>query len=309
MLIGFYLLLMLSVGRSTDDQTFVTTTARVGENVTLTCSHDKSKQAYALFWIRLVAGNLPEFFGKTYNFKYNDENRISRIQTKHEPGTFVLQITETTQSDTAFYYCFKSQKCNIAFLKGIFLRIEEPEPDITAVIQHSPSDPVRPGDSVTLQCSVLSDSKKKTCPEQQHSVFWFKVGSDQSHPSLVYSQTNSGDECEKSPEAQSPHSCVYSFLKDNVSSSDAGTYYCALAACGKVVFGNGTKLDIEGVNTHDSQKVDTFLFVLCAALATSLIVIVFLVCAIRKNSCKASVALQPNAETVSDLQQNQQRNQ
>ncbi|XP_056456110.1 glypican-2 [Gadus chalcogrammus] len=41
-------------------------------------------------------------------------------------------------------------------------------------------------------------------------------------------------------------SCVYTLPKNNVDSSDAGTYYCALAACGEVVFGNGTQLDIPG---------------------------------------------------------------
>uniref|UniRef100_A0A3Q1BKS9 Ig-like domain-containing protein n=1 Tax=Amphiprion ocellaris TaxID=80972 RepID=A0A3Q1BKS9_AMPOC len=284
MLIVFYLLLMLPVGRSTDDQNFVTTTVRVGESVTLTCSRNKSGQVSMLFWIRFFAGNLPEILGKTFSFDYNDKKEISRIKTKQEPGRFVLHIRKTEQSDTAFYYCLISQHRSIRFLEGIFLRVEGPEPDITAVIQHFLPDPVHPGDSVTLQCSVLSDSEKNTCPEQQHSVFWFNIGSDESPPSLIYAQTNSGDECERSLEAPSLQSCVYSFFKENISSSDAGTYYCAVVACGMVVFGNGTKLDIEG-NTHDSQKDDTFLFLLCAALAVSLIVIVFLVHAIRKKSC------------------------
>ena len=51
------------------------------------------------------------------------------------------------------------------------------------------SDPVHPGDSVTLQCSVLSDYKNKT-------------------------------------------------------SFDARTYYCAVATCGEILFGNGTKLEL-----------------------------------------------------------------
>lgn len=120
-----------------------------------------------------------------------------------------------------------------------------PEPDISAVIQNVSSGTVLPGDSVALQCSVLSGSEQKKCPEK-HSVYWFRVKPDESYPSLIYVKGNRGEECEKSPETLSLQSCVYSFFKENVSYSDSGTYYCALAACGKIVFGNGTKLDIKG---------------------------------------------------------------
>ena len=119
-----------------------------------------------------------------------------------------------------------------------------PEPDITAITQDFPSDPVHPGDSVTLQCSMLPDSENKKCPEE-HRVYWFRAGSDESHPSFIYAHGNSGDECEKSPETRSPQKCFYSFSKE-VSSSDAGTYYCAVATCGEILFGNGTKLNTEG---------------------------------------------------------------
>ena len=105
------------------------------------------------------------------------------------------------------------------------------------------SDPVRPGDSVTLQCSVVSESKNKTCPGG-HSVYWFRAGSDASHPDIIYTDGNSRDICRKKPDIHSsPKSCVYHFSK-SVSSSDAGTYYCAVATCGEILFGNGTKLEL-----------------------------------------------------------------
>ncbi|KAG7269016.1 hypothetical protein CRUP_010730 [Coryphaenoides rupestris] len=46
--------------------------------------------------------------------------------------------------------------------------------------------------------------------------------------------------------AKENKSCVYTLPKNNVDTSDAGTYYCALAACGGIVFGNGTKLVVTG---------------------------------------------------------------
>ncbi|XP_054453108.1 signal-regulatory protein beta-2-like [Anoplopoma fimbria] len=228
----------------TDDRIFETRTVNVGQNVTLTCARQKTWLSTYLFWIRLASETFPEILGGTLAHDYNVEKETRHITTKQEPGTFVLHISKTQFNDTAVYYCIKVRNSNMTFSKGIFLRIKGPEPDITAVTQDFPSDPVRPGDSVTLQCSVLSDSKKKTCPGE-HNVYWFKAGSDESHPSLIYAQRNNSAGCEKSPEAHSPQKYVYSFSK-NISSSDAGTYYCAVAACGEILFGNGTKLDVEG---------------------------------------------------------------
>ncbi|XP_039669011.1 uncharacterized protein LOC120566555 [Perca fluviatilis] len=252
--------------------------------------------------------NLSRILGGTIAYDF-DVFETRRITAKQEPGAFVLHITNTQISDTAVYYCIKVRKSNMTFSKGIFLRIKGPEPDITAVNLEFPSVPVGPRDSVTLQCLVLSGSENKTCPEE-HSVFWFRAGSDKSHPSLIYAQGNNNDGCEKSPEALSPQKCIYSFYK-NVSSSDAGTYYCAVATCGEILFGNGIKLDSEVsvVGTCDSQNNNTILFLLCAALAIGLVVIAFLVYAIRNkscNCCNAAVTLQTNAATASDNQQSEQ---
>uniref|UniRef100_A0A8C4NR34 Ig-like domain-containing protein n=1 Tax=Dicentrarchus labrax TaxID=13489 RepID=A0A8C4NR34_DICLA len=245
MLIIFFLLLMLRVGRCTDSLIFETKTVGVGDNVTLTCTRQTSAlEQETLFWFRLISGDLPEFLGGTFSFDYDGVNKTPRITAKQEPGTFLLHISQTKLSDTGVYYCVKVKDLDMIFLNGTFLRVKGPEPDFTAVVQVPLSDSVRPGDPVTLQCSVLSDSEKKTCPGD-HSVFWFRAGSDESHPSLIYTHGNSGDECEKSPEAHSPQKCVYNFSK-NIISSDAGTYYCAVASCGEILFGNGTKLDTEG---------------------------------------------------------------
>ncbi|XP_037636186.1 uncharacterized protein LOC119494403 isoform X2 [Sebastes umbrosus] len=298
MMIMFYFLLMLRVGRCTDDQIFETKTVGVGDNVTLTCPRQESESQETLFWVRLVSGNFPEVLGGTFIFDYKAVNKNTRFTAEQGPGTFLLHIHETKPSDTGVYYCIKVNQLKMTFLKGTFLRIKGPEPDITAVIQDFPSDPVRPGDSVTLQCSVLSDSESKTCPGE-HSVFWFRAGSDESLPSLIYAQRNS-DECEKNLEARSPQECVYSFSK-NVSSSDAGTYYCAVATCGEILFGRGTKLDVEGLNIWDLQKANTVLVLSCAALAISLIVIAFLIYTIKMKTCDCC-----NAATARGHQQSQQ---
>uniref|UniRef100_A0A4W6F916 Ig-like domain-containing protein n=1 Tax=Lates calcarifer TaxID=8187 RepID=A0A4W6F916_LATCA len=258
-------------------------TVDVGDDVTLTCPRKTTWLASDLFWIRLVPGTFPEALGGMIAYNFDRVKKTNHMTAKQEPGLFVLHFSKTRLSDTAVYYCIKVEQRNMTFLKGIFLRIKGPEPDITAVTQDFLSDPVRPGDSVTLQCSVLSDSEKKTCLEDHH-VYWFRARSDKSHPSLIYAHRNHSDTCEEGPEVHSPQKCVYSFSK-NVSSSDAGTYYCAVATCGEIIFGNGTKLDIEVVSTCDSQEDNSVVFLLFVALAISLIVIAFLVYVITKKSC------------------------
>uniref|UniRef100_A0A3Q1H743 Ig-like domain-containing protein n=1 Tax=Anabas testudineus TaxID=64144 RepID=A0A3Q1H743_ANATE len=268
-----------------NNQTFETKTVSVGENVKLTCPRQRSITRTNLYWIRLESGKMPEFLGGTYSFNYTDGNETPHITAKQEPGTFVLKISETELSDTGLYYCMKVEmdRLDMRFLKGIFLRVKGSEPDVTAVIQDPISDPVRPGDSVTLQCSVLSDTESKSCPTD-HSVYWFRAGSDESHPSLIYFHGNSNYQCEKSPEPLSSQSCVYRFSK-TVSSSDAGTYYCAVATCGRILFGNGTKLDTESLSMWDVQTTSTVLLLLCTILAISLIIIAFLIYAIKKKTC------------------------
>lgn len=93
---------------------------------------------------------------------------------------------------------------------------------------------------MTFLCSVFSDSDKKTCPGDL-TVLWFRAGSHKSYPKLIYTDRNKSKECDKRADPQK--SCNYTFSKI-VSSSDEGTYYCAVATCWELFFGNGTKLQI-----------------------------------------------------------------
>ncbi|XP_063338940.1 signal-regulatory protein beta-2-like [Pelmatolapia mariae] len=299
MLIVFYMLLGFRAGRCTDYVFFGTKTIDVGENVTLTCARPTSEYEATLYWIRIISGRWPEFLGGTFTFDYDGVNNTTHITAKQEPGTFILEISKTKLSDTGLYYCIKVDQLDMEFLNATFLKIKGPEPAITDIIQMSQSGPLHPGNPVTLQCSVLSNPENNACP-RNHSVFWFSTRSDNSHPNLIYADGNS-DKCERSPEASSTQKCVYSFSK-NVSSSDAGSYYCAVATCGHIIFGNGIKLDVKVLNMWDLQKANTVLVLICAALATSLIVIAFLIYTIKKktSSCWCDVV------TGSGDQQSQQ---
>uniref|UniRef100_A0A096M804 Uncharacterized LOC103136931 n=1 Tax=Poecilia formosa TaxID=48698 RepID=A0A096M804_POEFO len=238
-----FFLLMIRAGCCTEEFKFEVKTATVGENVTLSCPHQTSAlYRETLYWIRLVSGNWPEFLGATFNFMDDDVSKISHIQTKQEQGTFLLHINKAKRNDNGLYYCIKIRQLDFIFINGNVLKVQGLESDITDIIQMPPSSPVYPETRETLQCSVLSDSERKPCPTDNR-VYWFKAGSDHSHPSLLYLQENSGDECESSPEAPSAQRCFYNFSE----TSDAGTYHCAVAACGQILFGHGAKLHYEVV--------------------------------------------------------------
>lgn len=74
--------------------------------------------------MRLAPGNLPEVLGATYTFDGSYVNKTPRITVKPEPGTFVLRITETELSDTAFYYCEEYADLQTTFLNVTFLRVQ-----------------------------------------------------------------------------------------------------------------------------------------------------------------------------------------
>lgn len=90
---------------------------------------------------------------------------------------------------------------------------------------------------MTINCSLLSKTKLSTegC-SGENRVYWFRVGEGESHPNFVYTQ-------KKCNNAQEGRSCEYQLSKTIQNSQDFGTYYCAVVTCGKILLGQGTKVD------------------------------------------------------------------
>uniref|UniRef100_A0A3B4C1N4 Ig-like domain-containing protein n=1 Tax=Pygocentrus nattereri TaxID=42514 RepID=A0A3B4C1N4_PYGNA len=106
-----------------------------------------------------------------------------------------------------------------------------------SVLQSPVRGSVSPGESVTLQCTVLSEIRAADL-----RVLWFRAAAGQSFPEIIYTHQNSSSrQCEIS----SSTSCsLYEFSKNILDHNHTGTYYCAVAACGKIIVGNGASVEL-----------------------------------------------------------------
>ncbi|XP_075868438.1 uncharacterized protein LOC142877918 isoform X3 [Nelusetta ayraudi] len=271
------LILMFALGCCIDDQMSETMTADVGDVVTLSCPRDPSKQGVRLVWTRLVSGRLPEVFKATFGFDFrNVVTTTNRITSRQATKKFILQIKEATQNDGGLYFCIQIVSLDVTLLKTTYLRVKGTQPDTVAVIQVPPSDQVR---SLTLQCSVLSDSANNTCSGGP-SVCWLTAGSNESSLGVLYSPGYTDDDCESSSEGRAAQECVQN-LSTEISSSHAGTYSCAVAACGRTLFGNFT-FESQADTVEDFQ-IKTALILLSVALSLSLVLNFYLIYTRKKN--------------------------
>uniref|UniRef100_A0A3Q3B716 Ig-like domain-containing protein n=1 Tax=Kryptolebias marmoratus TaxID=37003 RepID=A0A3Q3B716_KRYMA len=220
-------------------------TVKLGEPVTFTCVFtEKFKSTTWLHWYQQRAGSTlkvismqrknvlpsygPGFSAETFNIKHDD--KISN-----------LTILRTTEQDEGIYHCALIDWTESTWT-GTYLSIKgssKRTSNYTVVQRSTVSDPSRPADSETLQCSVLSDSEDETCSEDLR-VFWFRARSDNSYPDFIYADGNRPGNCSKKSGTQ--RRCSYEFSK-NIGSSDDGTFYCAVATCGQILFRQQIKLE------------------------------------------------------------------
>ncbi|XP_048885651.1 V-set and immunoglobulin domain-containing protein 1-like [Brienomyrus brachyistius] len=255
------------------------TRVQLGDSVTLTCFYPEDVSYVA--WFKQAVGQKPQLMAKRDGYLsgefYSEFKNIKRYSLQNAKGSFNLTISNMEPSDSAVYYCIAWFYRDISFGNGTFVIITGKDSNSRTVVQQPVPDTVQPGDSVSLRCTIETGS----CAGE-HSVYWFRHGSGESLPGVIYSHRNRSDECEKSPEAGSPtRSCVYSLPKGNLSLSDAGTYYCAVAMCGEMLFGNGTKLDIDGWY----KLLDPLHSGLLIVLSCSIILNVALICITCKLTC------------------------
>ncbi|KAM9401332.1 uncharacterized protein ACWYII_030917 isoform 1-T1 [Salvelinus alpinus] len=258
---------------------------QLGQSVSLTCFC----RSHFISWYKQTVGEKPllmasSFYHTQNNFYSNnfnkDFNETKRLSVKREVDSFNLTISKTESGDSATYYCVATVVSEVKFGEGTVLIVKDSGSNHMSVLQQPVSESVQPGDSVTLNCTIHTQTSAG-----EHSVYWFRHGSGESHPGIIYTHGDRSDQCEKSPEAESPtQSCVYNLPKRNLSLSDAGTYYCAVASCGEILFGNGTKLDIEDLLGDQSNLI--FLIII-SCLTTTVILSVsvnFILCVRMKRS-------------------------
>ncbi|KAM9400700.1 CD276 antigen homolog [Salvelinus alpinus] len=276
--------------------------ANVGDTVVLRCF--KAGDMGVMFsWYKQTFGNIPQListifkYGRNATF-YQEFKDNLRFSVEGGQGKNYLMITDVELSDLGTYYCGSAYGYKVEFVHGVTLIIKDSGTKEMPVIHQPVSESVQPGDSVTLNCTIHTE----TCAGE-HSVYWFRHGSGESRPGIIYTHGERSGQCENSTEAVSPtQSCVYNLPKRNLSLSDSGTYYCAVASCGEILFGNGTKLDIEG------ESIDPLLFVYClaVALAFAFILIILLACIIyktKKTTCLqcSELVSQTRDSTISRL--------
>uniref|UniRef100_A0A4W5RXE6 Ig-like domain-containing protein n=1 Tax=Hucho hucho TaxID=62062 RepID=A0A4W5RXE6_9TELE len=259
-----------------------------GRSVSLTC-FCQSNLMVRVSWFKQSVGQKPllmtSFYHRTQKIFYfnnftKDFNETKRLSVKRGVGSCNLTISKTESGDSATYYCGAMEVGEVIFGEGTFLIVKDSGSNSMSVLQKPLSKSVQRGDSVTLNCTIHTE----TCAGE-HSVYWFRHGSGESRSGIIYNNGDRSDQCERSPEAGSPtQSCVYNLHKRNLSLSDSGTYYCAVVSCGEILFGKGTKLDY-------GFKEDQVLLVYClgVALALCFILIIVLGCVIYKMTKRNSL--------------------
>ncbi|XP_028329925.1 uncharacterized protein LOC114480214 [Gouania willdenowi] len=244
----------------------------VGDNVTLQCFYQKDDGGNPLFfWYKQPLRQEPKLISTQFAFDrkgtFHDEFKDEiRFTLKNENHSLILTISDVQDSDSATYYCAKSMnRFHMQFSEGTTVFVKDENSFINALVQQSDSETNHSGESVTLKCTASTGS----C-DGEPSVYWFKNSEDH-HPSLIYTQSDNSDQCER--KTNKTHTCVYNLSLNNLNQSNAGTYYCAVTVCGRIVFGNGTKLELK----DDSNYSVLELSLGGALLVTSIIIIILII--------------------------------
>ncbi|XP_053487609.1 uncharacterized protein LOC128611824 [Ictalurus furcatus] len=228
-----------------------------GERVTLNCTfHDKYSKEL-IVWYKQQFGDMPREVRKMRVYINTEPGISSGFKVEEIMNGISLTILQTKKTDEGLYFCGIYTWGKFTFSNGTFIAVTGNGDVKVSVFQSGVSDSVPAGASVTLQCSVLSESRSA-----ELQVLWFRAAPPQSHPQIIYTHHNSSHQCES---GSSTHTCVYNFSKNILSLNDTGTYYCAVAVCGKIIFGNGTRVQLDA-NKFNNQCFSRYLIVVCICL-------------------------------------------
>ncbi|XP_019123726.1 immunoglobulin kappa light chain-like isoform X2 [Larimichthys crocea] len=272
--------------------------AKAGDNVSLKCFSEDDESSW-LYWYKQTLGEEPRLISTLYVYEskttfYHEFSNNPRFSIENYTNRLI--ISDLTISDSATYFCASTHAFAVNFSEGITVSVKGSGLNIPALVHQSASETIQPGGSVTLNCTVHTG----TC-DGEHSVYWFK-DSEESHPGLIYTHGGRNDQCERKPNTQT-HTCVYNLPMKSLNLSHAGTYYCAVASCGHILFGNGTKLDFE-----DDKDSLVSVYVLSGAFSTILVILLAYTayttktCQCTDSPERSSASSAPNAECYQDAE-------
>ncbi|XP_056156139.1 uncharacterized protein LOC130130454 [Lampris incognitus] len=255
------------------------TSVNLWENVTLRCTRKSDESTY-FYWYKETMGRKPQLISRF--FSYNDY-AILHDEFKDDPRFIVqtendwnnLKILDLHYSDSANYHCIGGDFYGFKFKEGVSLHVKGSGSGIQAIVHQPVSEWVQPGDSVTLNCTVRTE----TC-DGEVNVYWF-TSSGKSHPGVIYTNGVKNTHCERRAETQTL-TCFYSLPKNNLTSSDAGTYYCAVVSCGEILFGNGTNISF----TKESLVLVYFMGMVLGFTSVLAVVLSYCVLKMRRRKCR-----------------------
>ncbi|XP_029957431.1 uncharacterized protein LOC115395894 [Salarias fasciatus] len=210
----------------------------IGDSLKLKCLGDN--EAMKIFWYKQILGQKPELICSTYKYGtngtfHNEFHNNPRFTVENTDGESALKISQLQVSDTGTYFCARSVSFMFEFEEGTTVSVKGSGLNTEVWVQQLRTDTVQSEGFDTLSCTVETGS----CNEE-HSVYWFK-NSDE----VFYTYGTNNSRCKRKPSTQSL-SCVYNLPIKNLNRSPAGTYYCAIASCGYILFGNSTTLNYQG---------------------------------------------------------------
>ncbi|KAI3351110.1 hypothetical protein L3Q82_005661 [Scortum barcoo] len=192
------------------------------------------------------------------------------------------RVRNVSKEDEATYFCLNGGLYSQSFGKGVFLAVKDRNQQKSVIVKQSPETAsVQPGGfSDSPVFTSLQEQRKQRSSVQVNTVCTgSELDQEDFIPGIIYTHRNSSDEEEE-------RSCVYSLSKTIQNSSDTGTYYCAVATCGEILFGEGTTVETRTVCDSGSE-LDPVVLVLGALLACCVTVIAVLIFSInQRNVCE-----------------------
>ncbi|XP_058638662.1 uncharacterized protein LOC131544468 isoform X3 [Onychostoma macrolepis] len=269
-------------------------TSKLGDNITIECYLPK-KDFNNIVWYKQEMGMNLHIISKSYIYltkvDFTDGYNDGRFNVTISTGIYHLHISLTKKEDIATYFCGVITLGELDFGPGTFLMLNE-EHTSTTVLQEPISDTVHTGDNITLACRVQTVDQK--C--KGHHAYWFREDAEESGPGIIYTDGDMKKHEESCKVDSTTQTCIYSLTKRNLSLSDAGTYYCAVLACGKILFGNGTSLEISSIS--DSKLTTSPLFlILVSSNIISMLIMILLMAVQCKDQGNSSVNRSCNQET------------